>query len=399
MLFRSAVHPNVKKVLVIGGGDGGVARELSHYEEIEVIDVVEPDEMFVEVCKEYFPDNSKGLDDERVNIYYQDGLRFLRTSHNEYDLIINDATDPFGHTEGLFTKEFYGSCYKALKDDGIMVYQHGSPFYDEDEGACKAMHKRVYNSFPISRVYQAHIPTCAAGYWLFGFASKKYHPLKDLDAKRWNKRGIKTKMVLEAVEKKNAAQSGEGFLVPIGVSARHIHLTQEHVEILFGEGYHLTKFKELMGGQFASNEKVTIVGLKLRAIENVRVLGPVRKNTQVEISATDAISLGVKAPIRESGNIAGSAPIAIIGPKGAVYLNEGCIVAKRHIHMAPKDAMAAGVHDGDIVSVKADNERGTIFNNVQIRVDDSFTLEMHIDTDEANAAQIKSGDTVRIVSC
>ena len=203
-----------------------------------------------------------------------------------------------------------------------------------------------------------------------------------------------TKMVLEAVEKKNAAQSGEGFLVP-----RHIHLTQEHVEILFGEGYHLTKFKELMGGQFASNEKVTIVGLKLRAIENVRVLGPVRKNTQVEISATDAISLGVKAPIRESGNIAGSAPIAIIGPKGAVYLNEGCIVAKRHIHMAPKDAMAAGVHDGDIVSVKADNERGTIFNNVQIRVDDSFTLEMHIDTDEANAAQIKSGDTVRIVSC
>lgn len=208
-----------------------------------------------------------------------------------------------------------------------------------------------------------------------------------------------TKMVLEAVEKKNAAQSGEGFLVLIGVSARHIHLTQEHVEILFGEGYHLTKFKELMGGQFASNEKVTIVGLKLRAIENVRVLGPVRKNTQVEISATDAISLGVKAPIRESGNIAGSAPIAIIGPKGAVYLNEGCIVAKRHIHMAPKDAMAAGVHDGDIVSVKADNERGTIFNNVQIRVDDSFTLEMHIDTDEANAAQIKSGDTVRIVSC
>ena len=208
-----------------------------------------------------------------------------------------------------------------------------------------------------------------------------------------------TKMVLEAVEKKKAAQSEAGFLVPIGVSARHIHLTQEHVEILFGEGYHLTKFKELMGGQFASNEKVTIVGLKLRAIENVRVLGPVRKNTQVEISATDAISLGVKAPIRESGNIAGSAPIAIIGPKGAVYLNEGCIVAKRHIHMAPKDAMAAGVHDGDIVSVKADNERGTIFNNVQIRVDDSFTLEMHIDTDEANAAQIKCGDTVRIVSC
>lgn len=206
-----------------------------------------------------------------------------------------------------------------------------------------------------------------------------------------------TKMVIDAINK--SEDKGNGFMVPIGVSARHVHLTQEHVEALFGPGYQLTKKKDLMGGQFASNEKVTIVGLKLRAIENVRVLGPVRKNTQVEISATDAISLGVKAPIRESGNIAGSAPIAIIGPKGAVYLNEGCIVAKRHIHMAPKDAMAAGVHDGDIVSVKADNERGTIFNNVQIRVDDSFTLEMHIDTDEANAAQIKSGDTVRIVSC
>ncbi len=187
-----AVHPDVKKVLVIGGGDGGVARELSYYDELEVIDVVEPDEMFVEVCKKFFPDNAKGLNDKRVNIYYQDGLRFLRSRHGEYDLIINDATDPFGHTAGLFTKEFYGCCYKALKDDGIMVYQHGSPFYDEDEEACRAMHKRAFRSFPISRVYQAHIPTCAAGYWLFGFASKKYHPIKDFNARRWNERGIKT---------------------------------------------------------------------------------------------------------------------------------------------------------------------------------------------------------------
>ena len=118
-----------------------------------------------------------------------------------------------------------------------------------------------------------------------------------------------TKLVLEAVEKQKSSDDA-GFLVPIGVSARHIHLTQEHVEVLFGKGYQLTKKKELMGGQFASNETVTIVGLKLRAIENVRVLGPVRKQTQVEISATDAIKLGVKAPIRESGKIAGSAPIA-----------------------------------------------------------------------------------------
>nr|WP_294494521.1 phosphate propanoyltransferase [uncultured Mediterraneibacter sp.] len=207
-----------------------------------------------------------------------------------------------------------------------------------------------------------------------------------------------TKLVLEAVEKQKSSDDA-GYLVPIGVSARHIHLTQEHVEVLFGKGYQLTKKKELMGGQFASNETVTIVGIKLRAIENVRVLGPVRKQTQVEISATDAIKLGVKAPIRESGNVAGSAPIAVVGPKGAIYLDEGCIVAMRHIHMSPRDAMAAGVHDGDIVSVKADNERGTIFNHVKIRVDDSFTLEMHIDTDEANAAKIVTGDTVRIISC
>ena len=206
-----------------------------------------------------------------------------------------------------------------------------------------------------------------------------------------------TKMVLEAVEKQKSSEKEPGYLVPVGVSARHIHLTQEHVEALFGPGYQLTKKKELMGGQFASNETVTIVGLKLRAIENVRILGPVRSKSQVEVSATDAIKLGVKAPIRESGNVAGSAPIAVVGPKGAIYLNEGCIIANRHIHMPPKDAMAAGVHDGDVVSVQAENERGTVFNHVQIRVDDSFTLEMHIDTDEANAAKIATGQTVRII--
>lgn len=204
-----------------------------------------------------------------------------------------------------------------------------------------------------------------------------------------------TRLVVEALEERK--HSAHGFVVPIGVSARHIHLTQEHVEVLFGKGYQLTKKKDLMGGQFASNECVTIVGLKLRAIENVRVLGPVRKQSQVEISATDAIKLGIKAPVRESGNLAGSAPIAVVGPKGVLYLEEGCIIAKRHIHMAPADAAAAGVHDGDIVSVKADNERGTIFNEVLIRVNDSYTLEMHIDTDEANAAKIATGQTVMIM--
>lgn len=204
-----------------------------------------------------------------------------------------------------------------------------------------------------------------------------------------------TRMVMEAIEQKS--NTGNGFMVPIGVSARHVHLTQEHVEVLFGKGYQLTKKKDLMGGQFASNEMVTIVGLKLRAIENVRILGPVRSASQVEVSATDSVKLGIKAPIRESGNIAGSAPIALVGPKGALYLKEGCIVAMRHIHMSPADARAAGLSDGDIVSVKADNARGTIFNQVKIRVADSFTLEMHIDTDEANACSIKTGDTVSIV--
>ena len=187
-----AVHPHVKKVLIIGGGDGGVAREFTAYPEIEEIDVVEPDEQFVEVCKEYFPEAAKGFEDSRVQVFYQDGLRFLRGRSDEYDIIINDATDPFGHTEGLFTKEFYGSCYKALKADGIMVYQHGSPFFDEDESAFRSMHNKVYRSFPISRVYQAHIPTCTSGYWMFGFASKKYHPIEDFDPARWNARGLKT---------------------------------------------------------------------------------------------------------------------------------------------------------------------------------------------------------------
>ena len=187
-----AVHPNVKNVLIIGGGDGGVARELLRYESIESIDVVETDVMFVDVCRDMFPDVATALEDSRVRVYYDDGLRFLRNKLAQYDLIINDSTDPFGHTEGLFTKEFYGSCFKALREDGIMVYQHGSPFYKEDEMACRSMHRKVFRSFPISRVYQAHIPTCPSGYWLFGFASKKYHPLNDFRPDEWKKLNIHT---------------------------------------------------------------------------------------------------------------------------------------------------------------------------------------------------------------
>ena len=187
-----AVHPNVKDVLGFGAGDGGVMRELSKYPQIEKIDVVEIDERVVEVCKAYLPKTAIGFEDKRINLYFQDGLKYIRRCENSYDLIIVDSTDPFGPGEGLFTKEFYGAGYRALKEDGIMVYQHGSPFYDEDEAACRSMHRKAYRSFPISRVYQAHIPTCPSGYWLFGFASKKYHPLKDFDGKKWKEKNIKT---------------------------------------------------------------------------------------------------------------------------------------------------------------------------------------------------------------
>ncbi len=187
-----AVHPFVHNVLVIGGGDGGVVRMLLKYPEIECIDVTEVDQRFAEICEEFFPENAAALDDPRVRFYHTDGLKFLRSSQDEYDLIINDAVDPLGHKAGLFTREFYGNCYRALKEDGIMVYQHGSPFYDADEESCRLMHNKASHSFPISRVYQAHIPSCSSGYWLFGFASKEYHPLRDFDPDRWEARGIET---------------------------------------------------------------------------------------------------------------------------------------------------------------------------------------------------------------
>ena len=185
-----AVHPLVKDVLVIGGGDGGVVRELVKYEEIEHIDMAEIDPLVVEVCRKYLPQTACRLDDPRLSIYYEDGVRFVRSKENCYDLIIVDSTDPFGPGEGLFTREFYGSCFKALREDGIMVNQHESPFYPADAVACQRAHKRIVESFPISRVYQAHIPTYPSGHWLFGFASKKYHPLKDLREAAWNLKGL-----------------------------------------------------------------------------------------------------------------------------------------------------------------------------------------------------------------
>ena len=188
-----AIHPQVQKVLVIGAGDGGAIRELAKYPEIQQIDLVEIDEEVVKVSKVYLPKVSCALEDKRLQIYYEDGLKFVRRKENEYDLIIVDSTDPFGPGEGLFTKEFYGNCYKALREDGIMVNQHESPFYEADATACMRAHKRIVESFPVSRVYQAHIPTYPSGHWLFGFASRKYHPVHDLDEEKWLERGIETR--------------------------------------------------------------------------------------------------------------------------------------------------------------------------------------------------------------
>jgi putative phosphotransacetylase len=204
--------------------------------------------------------------------------------------------------------------------------------------------------------------------------------------------------VLKEYQNGGKSSSNDYGDIPVGVSNRHIHLTQEHLDILFGPGYELTKLKDLsQPGQFACKEQLTLIGPSLKAIEGVRVLGPLRKKSQVEISKTDSFTLKVNAPVRESGDVAGSAPITIVGPKGIVQLKEGCILANRHIHMSPSDARKAAVKDGDYVSVKVDNERGTIFNKVKIRVDDSFTLEMHIDTDEANASGIGPNNKVLIL--
>ena len=188
-----AVSSDIKNVLVIGAGDGGVIRELVRYPTVESIDLVEIDPLVIEVCKKYLPSTACRLDDERVNIHYEDGLKFVRRFSDKYNLIIVDSTDPFGPAEGLFSKEFYGNCYKALTQDGIMVNQHESPFYTDDAQAMQRTHKRIVESFPIGKVYQAHIPTYPSGHWLFGFASKVYHPIRDLNAVTWNALGMTTK--------------------------------------------------------------------------------------------------------------------------------------------------------------------------------------------------------------
>lgn len=188
-----ATNPDIKKVLVIGAGDGGTVRELTRYKTVEQIDMVEIDKKVVDISLEFFPLTSSQLNDPRVNLFYEDGLKFVRNKVNEYDLIIVDSTDPFGPGEGLFTKEFYGNCFKALNETGILVNQHESPYYSSYAASMQRAHKRIREFFPICSVYQAHIPTYPSGHWLFGFASKKFNPVTDLDAARWNALELKTK--------------------------------------------------------------------------------------------------------------------------------------------------------------------------------------------------------------
>ena len=187
-----AVKKDIKNVLVIGAGDGGTVRELCRYSTIEHIDLVEIDKKVVEVCEEYFPEMTVSMHDPRLDIHFTDGLRFVRRKQGEYDLIIVDSTDPFGPGEGLFTPEFYGNCYNALTDTGVLVNQHESPFYRGDALACQRAHRNIVHSFELSRLFQAHIPTYPSGHWLFGFSSRGVHPVRDLDPDWWNSLGLET---------------------------------------------------------------------------------------------------------------------------------------------------------------------------------------------------------------
>ncbi|WP_018703198.1 MULTISPECIES: phosphate propanoyltransferase [Sporomusaceae] len=186
--------------------------------------------------------------------------------------------------------------------------------------------------------------------------------------------------------------------VTVGISARHVHVTQEHLDILYGAGYELTNKKDLaQPGQFASNETIDVVTEK-SAFKNVRILGPIRSKSQVEVSMSDAMKLGLKnIPVRDSGDLAGTPGAKLVGPKGEVELTEGVIVAGRHIHMNPAEAAEFGVKDKDLVKVRCGGERGLVFENVLIRVNKDYALEMHVDTDEGNAALCKNGDQLEVI--
>lgn len=203
---------------------------------------------------------------------------------------------------------------------------------------------------------------------------------------------VLTKMVVDVMEEMGLL----GNLVPTGISARHVHLTREHIDLLFGKGYQLTALKPLsQPGQFAANETVNLVGPK-GSIQKVRVLGPERSQSQVEVAQSDARRLGITAPVRSSGKLAGSPGILLQTPAGEVKLNQGVIIPDRHIHMTPADAARFGVKDGEKVSVSVSGEKGGRMENVTIRVSEQYALDFHIDTDDANAFLIRQGQMARV---
>jgi putative phosphotransacetylase len=199
--------------------------------------------------------------------------------------------------------------------------------------------------------------------------------------------------------KKTGAQAGSSQKkIVCGVSVRHVHLCREHVDVLFGKAYEMQVLKELyQPGTYAYKETVTVVGPRLNAIQNVRVLGPLRDRTQVELAKTDCIILGIDAPVRPSGQLSGTASAVIIGPRGAVYLKDGIIRANRHMHLCTKDAEYFGIKDNDAVDVRVAGPKGLTFNNVQVRISPDYKSEMHVDTDDGNAADIVNGTFVEIV--
>ena len=189
-----ATNPAAKRVLVVGGGDGGTVRELVRYPGLEKIDMVEIDKLVVDTCREYLPQTSHKLDEPRVTVLYEDGIDYVRRQSEAYDIIIVDSTDPFfGPGEGLFTDEFYRDCHKALGKDGILINQHESPYYDIHYKLMARAHRRIRTHFPICKVYQMHIPTYPSGHWLLGFASKSLDPIGDMDAAKWNGLGLYTR--------------------------------------------------------------------------------------------------------------------------------------------------------------------------------------------------------------
>ena len=190
-----AVNPKIEKVLIIGGGDGGTAREVLRYPNVTHVDMVDIDERVVRLCQQYLPQTACALDnDPRLSLHFEDGLVFVQESKiATYDLILVDSTDPIGPGEGLFTYDFYKNCNRILKEDGILINQHESPYYPSDAYEMKRAHDKIKETFPIAKIYQFHMPTYPSGHWLFGFASKKYDPIKDLQKETWEAMGLKTK--------------------------------------------------------------------------------------------------------------------------------------------------------------------------------------------------------------